>query len=259
MDYNYHAHTARCGHARDEDEAYIRRAIDCGVRSMGFSDHIPFRFPDGHESTYRIPVDQVGNYFASLRALREKYKDQIDLKIGFEMEYYPLHFDAMLANARAWGAEYLILGQHFIGNEHPGGFYVALESDGRTDQLEEYVTCVVEGMHTGVFTYVAHPDLFHFKGDMADYEREMRKICVASRQTGIPLEINLLGIRAGRHYPVDAFWAIAGQEGCPVTFGFDSHDARAAYDGASLSRAQELVRTYGLNYIGEPRLIPLQP
>ena len=130
MNYNYHTHTARCGHANGTEEEYIQRAIACGIRHMGFSDHIPCRFPDGYESYYRIPVDQVQDYFSTLNALREKYRDQIDLKIGFEMEYYPLHFDRMLANARAWGAEYLILGQHFIGNEHPGGFYVAMESDG---------------------------------------------------------------------------------------------------------------------------------
>lgn len=258
MNYNYHSHTFRCGHAKDTEEEYILRAIDCGIQSMGFSDHIPFRFPDGRESRFRVPMDEVQAYFSTLRDLREKYRDQIELKIGFEMEYYPIHFQAMLANARAWGCEYLILGQHFIGNEDPGSLYVAKTSDDPA-QLREYVDCVICGMHSGVFSYIAHPDLFNFTGSAADYELEMSRLCAESRRTDIPLEINFLGIRDSRPYPRETFWAIAGQEQCPVTFGFDAHDALNAYDATSLECARKMVNKYNLNYIGRPTLIPLQP
>ena len=50
MDYNYHAHTTRCSHATGTEESYIEKAIEGGIRYMGFSDHMPMRFPDGHES-----------------------------------------------------------------------------------------------------------------------------------------------------------------------------------------------------------------
>ncbi|MBQ6692454.1 MAG: hypothetical protein IJN00_03880, partial [Clostridia bacterium] len=95
-------------------------------------------------------------------------------------------------------------------------------------------------------------------GDAGVYAEEMRRICVCSRERGIPLEINFLGIRDNRPYPREDFWTIAGQEHSPVTFGFDAHDTLAAYDGDSLPRARELVDTFGLNYIGEPTLIPLK-
>ena len=55
MNYNYHAHTWRCSHASGTEEAYVQRAIACGITHMGFSDHIPHRFPDGYESYFRIP------------------------------------------------------------------------------------------------------------------------------------------------------------------------------------------------------------
>ena len=80
----------------------------------------------------------------------------------------------------------------------------------------------------------------------------------AARERNIPLEINFLGIREDRWYPCDRFWKIAGEESAPVTFGFDSHANEAAYDGASLARAEELVKTYGLNYIGKPEPVLLQ-
>ena len=117
MDYNFHTHTVRCNHASGTDEEYILRALSCGIRDMGFSEHIPLSFSDGHESYYRVPIRQVDEYVSSLSALREKYKGQIDLHIGFEMEVYPSRFDEMVASARTYGAEYLLLGQHYIGEE----------------------------------------------------------------------------------------------------------------------------------------------
>ena len=220
---------------------------------MGFSDHAPFVFPDGHKSFFRIPEEQVADYFDTLKALREKYRGKIELTIGFEMEYYPLYFREMLDSARKWGCEYLVLGQHFIGNEHPDGLYSGKGSP-REEDLREYTECVLAAMETGLFTYVAHPDLFRFFGDADVYRREMRKICVAAKALNMPLEINFLGMRERRHYPYEPFWQLAGEEGAPVTFGFDSHDVEAACDTVSLKRAEELVAQYGLHYVGMPEI-----
>lgn len=251
MNYNYHTHTTRCGHASGTEREYIERAIEGGLQYMGFSDHATFVFPDGFESHYRVPLAQAPDYFETISALREEYKDRIDIKIGFEMEYYPAHFDAMLKLVKELGAEYLILGQHFIGNEHPDGRNTYGRNDSAAD-LKEYVDCVVKGIQSGAFTYVAHPDVFSFVGDDAVYKTEMRRICEASKACSIPLEINFLGIREGRRYPTSLFWEVAGEVGCPVTFGFDAHEIAAAYDGESLKVAQEMVEKYGLNYVGKP-------
>ena len=60
MDYNFHVHTWRCSHATGTEEEYILRAIENGVRYMGFSDHVPFRCADGYEATgTRIPTEQA--------------------------------------------------------------------------------------------------------------------------------------------------------------------------------------------------------
>ena len=257
MDYNYHTHTFRCGHAAGTPEEYVLWAIEHGVRYMGFSEHAPFRFPNGFESDYRLPVDEIAEYIAELKQLREKYKDQIQLKIGFEMEYYPAFFSQMLKTAADCGGEYLILGQHYPENELSDPNHSAKSSDSEA-RLCSYVSCVLEGMKSGFFSYVAHPDVFRFTGDTKLYDREMRKICVASRELNIPLEINFLGVREGRHYPNPVFWKMAGEEEAPVTFGCDAHDIRSAFDADSLKKAQEMVEKYGLNYIGIPQICPIQ-
>ena len=245
---NYHTHTSRCGHATGCEEEYILRAIENGIKIMGFSDHMPFRFPDGHQSGFRVPMEQAQEYMSVLSALREKYQGQIELHIGFEMEYYPLYFKEMLVCAKALGAEYLILGQHFIGNEGPDGRYVALPSN-RAAELTEYVDCVIAGMESGAFRYVAHPDVIRFEGDPETYERENRRLCMAAKKLDMPLEINFLGIRDHRHYPADRFWEIAGECGCKAIFGFDSHTTADAYDGASLERARHLLETCHLELV----------
>lgn len=256
MDYNFHTHTYRCGHATGGEEDYIKRAIDGGIKHMGFSDHIPYVFPDGFESPHRIPMNEVCDYFKIINELREKYKNQIEIYIGFEMEYYPEHFDSMLSIAKSSGAEYLILGQHFMYNEHPSG-YPCQALCNTEKEIEHYTDCIVSGIKSGVFTYVAHPDILNFflEGDNIElYKEKMEELCLASKGTDTPLEINFLGIREKRRYPNDAFWEIAGKVGAPVTFGFDSHSVLSAYDDVSLKIAEKLVEKYKLNYIGEPKL-----
>lgn len=252
MTYNFHTHTKRCGHAKGESENYILRAIENGIKDMGFSEHLPFTFPDGYESYFRLPSGQINEYLDELNFLREKYKDKINIKIGFEMEYYPKYFEAMLENAKKLKAEYLILGQHFLYNETEN--VASGKATESIADLNEYVNCVLAGIKSGVFTYIAHPDLMNFIGDDNIYYDEMKKICVASKEYNIPLELNFLGIREGRRYPIEKFWKIAGEVQCPVTFGFDAHDEQSAYDGDSLKVAEKIVKKYNLNYIGNPFL-----
>lgn len=257
MDYNYHTHTPRCHHASGTPEEYILKAIEGGIKYMGFSDHAPFMFPDGYESYYRVLLSEVPDYFSELRSLREKYKDKIEIKIGFEMEYYPKYFEAMLAVILDAGAEYLILGQHFLGNEHPDGFHTVKETDD-IEHLKEYVSTVISAMESGVFSYVAHPDMMNFTGESSVYNDEMSKICRMSTEKNIPLEINFQGMRNDRHYPNDMFWEIAAREKSPVTIGFDAHAVADAYDEVCIPKAFKLIERLGLNYIGKPQLKFLQ-
>lgn len=257
MTYNYHTHTYRCRHANGKIEEYIKRAIACGITHMGFSDHAPYICTNGRESTFRVPVAEVKEYFSEIFELREKYKKQIDIKIGFEMEFYPRHFEKMLNDVIEYGAEYLILGQHYIEEEQPYGVRVSQETDSER-YLQKYSKGIVDGIKSGVFTYIAHPDIINFTGDVEVFQREIRKICIAAGEFDIPLEINFLGIRDKRNYPNEVFWKIAGEEKTPVTFGLDSHDAVDAYDDISLVRAMEIVEKYNLKYIGKPNLIMLQ-
>lgn len=252
MDYNYHTHTYRCYHAEGKEREYIEAAIAAGITDMGFSDHAPWIDPAlGMERNYVVLYDAVDDYISTLRALREEYKDRITLHIGFEAEYDPADPRELIS----FGAEYLILGQHFY--KTPEG-YIYAGFYGYEHYLSHYVDAVVSGIRSGYYTYVAHPDVFHYrKGDPLIYQKEMLRICEASAETGVPLEINFLGIRQARYYPNPLFWSLVGETKAPVTFGMDAHTPPAAADLDSLKDAVALVEKYNLNYIGRPKLVLL--
>lgn len=256
MDYNFHTHTTRCRHASGSDEEYIKCAIEAGIKHLGFSDHAPFIFPDGFENSYRVPMREGESYVSDIKALREKYADRIEISIGLEMEYYPDYFDEMLKIARNIGAEYLILGQHFILGEHPSGIGAGGPTD-NAEHLRIYVDEVIEAMKSGVFTYVAHPDLMCFTGSDEVYEREITRLAIASKEYSIPLEINLAGIRYNKFYPADKFWRIVGQIGAPVTIGYDAHIATDMLNKEQLDVADGIIKKHCLNYIGKAKLIKI--
>lgn len=245
---NYHTHTYRCHHAIGTDEEYVISAINNGIRILGFSDHAPFTFPDGTESGYRIESSAIKGYFDSLNELREKYKDKIEIYIGFEMEYYPLYFDDMMNYVENLGAEYLVLGQHFIGNEYPDGKYVGANTHTEAD-LKEYVDCVVKAIKSKKFLYVAHPDVFRYDSKSDAYKKEMSRLCRTAKRYNVPLEINFLGIRDNRYYPENDFWEIAGEIGVKVVFGVDAHTPQSFEIEKALNVAESMVKKYNLKVL----------
>ena len=253
---NLHAHTFRCNHASGTEREYLDNAIAGGIGIFGFADHAPYPFPDGHRSGFRMRVDQTEDYVTTLLALREEYRGCIDVKIGYEAEYYPRCFRDFLRNITSYPVDYVILGQHFLENEMEGKY------SGRTTESEadlvQYVDQVIEGLDTGVFTCVAHPDLMNYVGDAAVFEKHYGRLIEHAKKLDVPLEINLLGIRDHRAYPHDRFFALCGEIGAPVCVGCDAHSADAAYDGPSYAVAMEMKERFGLNIVDCPALVPVR-
>lgn len=242
---NYHTHTTRCRHAHDTDEAYVQSAIDAGLKILGFSDHTPQWFPGDYYSKMRMRPEQLDDYCRSVTDLAQRYADRIEIHLGVEAEYYPVCFSRLVEELKAHGVEYMIMGQHWLENEKGEPYCGRATADEK--MLQRYCDQVIEGLETGYFTYLAHPDLFHFEGEDACYEPHIRRLCRAVNANGVLLELNLLGIRDGRHYPAEAFWRIAGEENCKVVLGCDAHKACDVYDPASEQAALELVKKYGLD------------
>lgn len=68
---NYHTHTWRCRHADGTEREYVERAIEGGLKILGFSDHSPYPFPEGYDSGMRMRLDQVEGYVDTVLALKK--------------------------------------------------------------------------------------------------------------------------------------------------------------------------------------------
>ena len=252
---NYHSHTTRCNHATGTEEEYVKAAVERGLKIFGFSDHSPQFFPGDYYTFMRMYPQELPNYCDTVRNLRAKYAGQIQIPLGLEAEYYPVSWPELLPRLQDAGIEYLILGQHWLGNErneHGSGGATADES-----LLRQYCHQVMEALDTGKFTYLAHPDLFYYVGDKNIYRRHMRELVRFARQAGIPLELNLLGLFSGRHYPNEEFWELAAEEGCSVILGIDAHDPEHIRTLEPERKAEEIVRHFGLNLLETVELRPL--
>lgn len=218
---NYHTHTQRCRHALGEDREYIEHAIRSGMKVLGFSDHCPWIFDDGYVSRVRMLPSQLDDYFSSLLALKQEYAKDITIYIGFESEYVPELMEAQDRLLADYPVDYMILGEHFTQRE-PFGPYTGMPVNDET-AFVKYIDLVIEGMETGKYKYLAHPDLFNFVGDEAVYEKHYRRLCEYLKEKNIPVEINLLGVVEKRHYTSPRFLKIAQDVGNTAIIGIDAH------------------------------------
>lgn len=250
MLYNYHTHTKRCNHAIGEDREYVENAIQGGLETLGFADHAPYVFPyPDYYSTFRMRTDELHNYAESVRALQKEYAKDIRILLGFELEYYPdLHAEEMKFLSQV-KPDYLIMGQHFMGNEIGTPYAPGIVSD---EDFIAYIDQVIEGMKTGHFAYVAHPDLAGYRHAKEVYEGAYRKLCENAKALNVPLEINMLGLRTNRHYPDRRFFEIAAQVGNDIVLGADAHEPINVCDNASEAIARQWTKELGLHLIEKP-------
>ena len=251
---NYHTHTWRCGHASaDHERAYVETAIRTGLDTLGFADHSPYPFPADYNSGIRMTLEQTAEYVDILTALREEYAGRLSIHIGFEAEYYPDYWQKLLEFLEPYPYEYLILGQHFLGNEI-GQHYAGTPTEDRTI-LDAYVEQCTRAMHTGAYSCFAHPDLIHYVGDERIYRESVRRLCREAKACDVPLELNLLGLGAKRHYPRQAFWEEAAVVGNPIILGWDAHQPDWMEQPALAEQAEKLLDNLGLRRLDRLSLV----
>lgn len=214
--FNLHTHTYRCHHAKGTDEEYVIKAIENGYDLIGFSDHAPYLFPNGYVSSFRMLPSDAQNYADSIKELREKYKGKIDIKLGFELEYYPRLIDKEIEFLKNFDYDYLILSQ------------------------------VILGAKSGLFTYIAHPDLINFKGDNKLYIQKMTYMANELKKLDIPLEFNFLGYTDKRNYPNNDFWQIVSKVKNEVVIGLDAHNPNVYDDKENLERAKKYLKSLNI-------------
>lgn len=226
---NYHMHTKRCMHASGEDEDYIRSAINNGYEEIGFSDHTPWKYDSDYVAGMRMKPEQFDDYYTSIASLKEKYKDKITIKIGLECEYFPTYMPWLKQLIHEYALDYIIFGNHYLKTDEKRIYFgTACEQE---DMMIAYVDEAIEGMKTGLYSYLCHPDLFMRARRTFDEiaKRESLRLCVAAKDLNMPLEYNLAGAHYNRvmkamKYPHMEFWKVASSVGNKAIIGVDAHE-----------------------------------
>lgn len=217
----FHVHTFRCGHAENVgDEVYVNKAINIGADSIVFTDHAPF---PGDIFGGRMAFSELPEYISSLSELKGRYKEIIDVKIGLEIEYLPSFKSYYQELSENKNIDLLMIGQHFFEIE-PGKY-----SFSYPNEYQEYVGClnaVMEGIDTGLFQVVAHPDRAFRKIKEWTPECEVisRKVIEATLINNVALEQNFASMNRKKNY-WNEFWKLVGPEN-KVVEGIDAHSLK---------------------------------
>jgi len=210
---NYHTHTYRCKHADGDVSDFCRAAINAGLEVLGFSEHTPF--PDNKWLAIRMDIAELDEYSNAIDEARKEFPELKILK-GMECEYRPESVDFFKdVLLDQYKFDYLALGPHFF--QFQGEYLCTYGGPVNAATLWAYTDFLIEAMQTGIFDFVAHPDLFgntymRWDNNCISCSRE---IFAAAEELKIPLEINGCGIRKGLvkvdgkyryQYPLDDLW-----------------------------------------------------
>lgn len=255
MKVNLHTHTARCGHASGTDEEYVLAAIDAGYTKLGFSDHTPFPYENGYVNTTKMAPDLLEDYIESVLSLKEKYADQIEILLGLECEAVPRFFPYLTALRSRM--DYLLLGNH--GDWSIGEVYYGKST--KRWQLHKYFGATVEAMETGLFLYLAHPDLMFGSYPQFDETAEYlsRQLCREANRLRMPLEYNIYGVIKGSKpgklgYPCEEFWKIAAEENVQTVIGIDAHEP-AHLLTTDAEAVRKKLEALGLTVVTDPSVL----
>lgn len=260
---NYHTHTPLCQHALGTDAAeYARAAYDAGLNILGFSDHAPFR---DHDFGLRMNYSELPLYLEQIERLKKEYEGRMQIKKGFEIEYLPHYTKPTYPNHRNYyeyllqeqKCDYLILGEHFFSAANDT--FINLYSAASTEDFVSYAKACAEGMSTGYFNIIAHPDLFGVNDFPWDKNCDIASdiILEAADKYHVVVEYNANGYRRGIHdfksgsrlmYPLDKFWEKVIGSNLAVIIGSDNHAPEQIWDEA-MQKAHEYLASLDIRLI----------
>lgn len=241
MKANYHTHTRWCKHGTGEIEDYIEAAISAGLTELAITEHVPHK---DNLDPRRIQWEEFEAYDQALDAAIWKYSDRIRVIKGFECEYYPEVLDAYRMFRDQYGYKLLILGQHRSGRNREYDNFAAKT----VKEMRIYADEVCEGLETGLFTFLAHPELA-LQGYPNVWDRDcelvMRQIYSVCERRKIPVEINANGFWDHRAYPNREALLLSKEYRLRYLINSDAHHPECLC-GKSVAAVEAFARELGL-------------
>jgi histidinol-phosphatase (PHP family) len=232
-----------CQHAQDSLESIIQAYIEQGFKWAGITEHIPplsdeMRYPDEAEAglSAEFLQQRFAEYFQLGRELQQKYANQIELLLAFEIETYAGAKDYVQGLIKQYQPDYLVGSLHHvnsIGIDYNKDFYQqALAESGSMIELYcDYFDSQYTMMEEFCPAVVAHFDLIrafdpNYLSTLSDplviakVERNLDFIA----ENNLIMDFNLRGFDKGlEQYPSLSILKKAMARGIAVVPGDDSH------------------------------------
>lgn len=241
-----HNHTTKCNHANGTIDEYIQRAVKLGIDIYGFSEHAPMNF----DTKYRLKFEEMDIYEQEIKELQEKYKNQIDIRLGYEVDFLPHLMDKRVLNSKV---DYLIGSVHFIdkwGFDNPE--FIGHYKDKNIDNIwMEYFDAITNMANSGKFDIVGHLDLIKVFKFMP--QKSITSIAYntlkAIKKSNMVIEINTAGFRKpiNEIYPSQELLIMAYEMNIDITFGSDAHEIEQV--GFEYKRALKMAKDIGYNKV----------
>ncbi|MFA5501178.1 MAG: histidinol-phosphatase [Sulfurovaceae bacterium] len=246
MRIDLHNHTIRCNHAEGSVDEYIQKAIELGIDIYGFSEHAPMEF----DKDYRLRFDEMKLYEKDVLDAREKYKNEIEILLGYEIDFLPKYMDERVLKAKV---DYLIGSVHFInewGFDNPE-FIGGYEGRDINEIWQSYFDAVESMAKSGLFDIAGHLDLLKvFKFLPTKDVRLLAKNALkAIKKADMTIEINTAGLRKPIEeiYPSVPLIEEMYELDIPITFGSDAH--KIEHIGHGYDEAMTLAKEIGYSKI----------
>ena len=251
IDYCFHSHTFRCGHAEGDIEDYVLEAIKCSFIHYGVSDHVflPGVHQPGTRGDYSLLDDYVEKYHIS----KAKHSHEIQMYLGFECEYSDHFSDYYRSLLRDKGFDYLICGQH-MGFDDNGEaiFYFYHPELELLECLLKYEKDLIKAMECGLFLYIAHPDLLFANATEVTpiYRQITKEIIDKAIENDTVFELNIHGFvrNKGKYidYPCEYFWKEVAKTNIKVVLGVDYHEVWEIDDKKTIKQLEEFIDKCGI-------------
>lgn len=255
---NYHTHTKRCGHAYGEDEEYILTAINEGFDTIGFSDHV--MLPNFSQPGWRGDISEAEGYYKSVRDLGEKYKDRLNIYLGYEAESFPQYFPYLKDLLRNGIIDYLVLGNH-ISIDNNGKMIQDFRNITEEYQLYSYRDLAIQAMESKMFRVFAHPDIFMY--NIPNFNKSCLKVTKelieCAMKNNVVLEVNCGGFRASemdlgngqkrQRYTTEEFFSQVKKYKAPCIIGIDAHAPFDLRDEKTNMKTIRFAKQLGLDLL----------
>ena len=116
--FDGHVHTYLCNHAKGTMEEYVVAAINRGLHTLCFLEHLELGITY-HQQSWLNEQD-FALYFKEGNRLKEAYKDHLTILLGVEAGYNPEQQTQFASLLRAYPWDRIGLSRHFyrIGDKH---------------------------------------------------------------------------------------------------------------------------------------------